>query len=266
MRTPPAVLPVAVLVLLLLSAPLGAPLHASPRAQGEPVGETAALEPPDRPLKAGFLVLDGVYNSELMAPYDVFQHTVFHTEPGIEVFTVSPDGAPVTTFEGLVLTPHHSFETAPPIDILVVPSAEHNLDTDLENEELIRWVRETGEEARWVMALCDGAFVLAQAGLLDGVAATTFPSDQQAFVQRFPEVSLKINVSFVHDGKAITSEGGAKSYDPAMYLVDLLYGPEVARGVGRGLLIPWPPEPHHPPRWIAHPRERRPDPKGGAGG
>jgi transcriptional regulator GlxA family with amidase domain len=197
----------------------------------------------NQPLRAGFLIIDGVYNSELAAPYDVLQHTIFHTKPrpGIEVFTVSPDGAMVTTFEGLKITPHHSFATAPPIDILVVPSAEHNMDTDLENEALITWVRETGGKARFVMSLCDGAFVLAKAGLLDGRAVTTFPGDQDRFAEMFPGLDLKRGVSFVHDGRAITSEGGAKSYDPAMYLVDHLYGEKATQGVGRGLLIPWPP-------------------------
>lgn len=199
----------------------------------------------DRPLVAGFLVVDGVYNSELAAPYDVLHHTVFHSQPkpGIEVFTVSPTGAMVTTFEGLKITPHHSFQTAPPIDILVVPSAEHSMDSDLENEALISWVQETGGKAHFVMSLCDGAFVLAKAGLLDGRAVTTFPGDQDRFAAKFPELDLRRGVSFVHDRQALTSEGGAKSYDPAMYLVDHLYGEKAAQGVGRGLLIHWPPEP-----------------------
>jgi transcriptional regulator GlxA family with amidase domain len=185
-------------------------------------------------------VVDGVYNSELMAPYDVLHHTVVHTDPdpGIEVFVVSPDGEAVTSFEGIRIVPHHSFESAPPIDILVVPSAEHSMGSDLENREMIDWVRETAGFARWVMSLCDGAFVLAEAGLLDGRSATTFPSDYDAFAERFPDVHLRINVSFVHDGKYLTSQGGAKSYDPAMYLVDRLYGEAVAQGVGRGLLTP----------------------------
>jgi len=207
--------------------------------------------PLDRPLLAGFLIVDGVYNSELMAPYDVLQHTIFHTQPGIEVTTVSPDGKTVTTFEGLRLEPHHSFETAPPLDILVVPSAEHSMDSDLENEAMIAWVRETGKNARFVISLCDGAFVLAKAGLLDGHAATTFPDDQKRFAEMFPQVDLRINVSFVHDGRMLTSEGGAKSYDVAMYLVDLLYGEEVAQGVGHGLLIDWPPRPGRAPRYVS---------------
>jgi transcriptional regulator GlxA family with amidase domain len=94
-----------------------------------------------------------------------------------------------------------------------------------------------------VVSLCDGAFVLAQAGLLDGVAATTFPDDYKRFAQMFPKVDLRINVSFVDAGKVLTSQGGARSYDVAMHLVDRLYGTKVAEGIGHGLLIPWPPNP-----------------------
>lgn len=243
---------VAALALTLLTACLSTTVPAQQPDETPGTAPADLLRPPeDRPLRAGFLVVDGVYNSELMAPYDILHHTVFHTQPGIEVTTISPDGEPVTTFEGIVLDPHHGFDSAPPLDILVVPSAEHSMDTDLENERLIAWVRETGKNARFVMSLCDGAFVLAKAGLLDDHAATTFPDDQKRFAQMFPGVDLRINVSFVHDGRAITSVGGAKSYDPAMYLVDLLYGEEVARGVGHGLLIDWPPKPGRAPRYVS---------------
>lgn len=208
--------------------------------------------PADRPLRAGFLVVDGVYNSELMAPYDVLHHTVFHTapRPGVEVFTVSPDGQPVTTFEGIRLTPHYSFANAPAIDILVVPSAKGSMDADLENAQMIDWVRRVGSEARYVMSLCDGAFVLARAGLLQGHAATTFPDDYERFSQMFPGVDLRINVSFVQDGKFLTSQGGAKSYAVAMHLIDWLYGEKVAQGVGHGLLLPWPQPPSSEPHVV----------------
>jgi transcriptional regulator GlxA family with amidase domain len=199
--------------------------------------------PTDRPLRAAFLVVDGVYNSELMAPFDVLQHTKFHAQPGIEPFTVSPTGEPVTTFEGIRVSPSYGFQNAPPVDILVVPSAAGSMDKDLQNAALIDWVRRVGGQARNVISLCDGAFVLAQAGLLEGVPATTFPDDYKRFAQAFPKVDLRINVSFVDAGKVLTSQGGARSYDVAMHLVDRLYGPQVARGIGHGLLIPWPPPP-----------------------
>jgi transcriptional regulator GlxA family with amidase domain len=159
----------------------------------------------------------------------------------MKVFTVSQDGGPVTTYEGLVIQPHYSFENAPAIDILVVPSAQHSRDTDRENTELIAWVQTAGKEARYVMSLCWGAFILAEAGLLDGGACTTFPSDFDTFAETFPQLEVERGASFVHAGKAITSQGGAKSFDAAMYLVDHLYGEKIAQAIGGGLLIQWPP-------------------------
>lgn len=194
---------------------------------------------PQKVLNVGFLAINGVYNSELMAPYDIFQHTIFHTDPGMKTFIVSPSLEPIVTFEGITVTPHYSFENVPEIDVLVVPSAEHNMDSDLEDEVLIDFVREKGGKAQFVMSLCDGAFILAQAGLLDGLKSTTFPSDIEKMRVRFPELDIYEDVSFVHDGKAITSAGGAKSYDPALYLVEYLYGKQKAKGVAKGLVIDW---------------------------
>ncbi len=194
---------------------------------------------PDRMLNVGFLAINGVYNSELIAPYDIFQHTIFHTDPGMKTFIVSPTLEPIVTFEGITITPHYSFDNTPDIDILVVPSAQHNMDSDLEDEVLINFVKETGTKARFVMSLCDGAFILAQAGLLNDVKCTTFPSDINKMRERFPALDIYEDVSFVHDGKMITSSGGAKSYDPALYLVEYLYGKQKARGVAKGLVIDW---------------------------
>jgi transcriptional regulator GlxA family with amidase domain len=192
-----------------------------------------------QPLQVGFLVLDKVYNSELMAPYDVFHHTIFHTKPGMRVSTVSLDGKSITTFEGLRLQTDYSLSNAPPLDILVIPSAEHNMDSDLKNSVVKDWVRKTAESAKYVVTLCDGAFILANTGLLNGKNATTFPSDIAHFKELFPAVKTLERFSFVRDGKYLTSHGGARSYDVAMYLVDVIYGEKIAAGIGKGLLIPW---------------------------
>lgn len=199
------------------------------------------LDKPDRTWQVGFLIMDGVYNTELTAPMDIFQHTIFHSQPGMEVFTIAQSLDPVTSFEGLRIVPDYSFtaEEYPPIDVLVVPSAEHHLDTDLENEEMIDFVRKTGKQAQYIMSLCDGAFVLAKAGLLTGLESTTFPSDIKTYRKLFPDLKVHEEVIFVHDGKAITGAGGAKSFEPALYLSELLYGKKAADGIARGLVIDW---------------------------
>lgn len=189
---------------------------------------------------AGFLIIDGVYNSELMAPYDIFQHTIFHTAGGIKVFTIAPEKDTITTFEGLKLIPDYGFEDAyPEIDILVVPSAEHHLDSDLENKVLIDFVRNTGKQADYTVSLCDGAFVLAKAGLVEGKISTTFPSDIPRYREMFPHLDIKEGLTFVHDQNLLTSAGGAKSYDVALYLVHHLYGEQITKNVGKGLVIDW---------------------------
>src|SRR5262245_24589842 len=218
-------------------ARLVAPLVAALPLLASVAAARAATAPPLRTI--GFLVLPGVYNSELMAPYDVLDHVRFRTRDAPRVFTVAPRAGPLRAFEGLTLTPHHTFADAPPIDVLVVPSAEHNMDSDLEDAKLIAWVRETGGKAKIVMSLCDGAFVLAKAGLLDGLEATTFPGDQDRFAKMFPAVKLQRGVILVHDGKAVTSVGGARSYDPAMYLVERLYGEDARAKIGEGLVLDW---------------------------
>lgn len=199
------------------------------------------VEKPDRILYVAFLIVEGVYNSELVAPMDILHHTVFHTDPGMVVFTVAPEKDTITTFEGLRIIPDYQIgeEAIPQIDVLVVPSAENSMDSDLENEELIGFVSRVGASAKYVMSLCDGAFVLAQAGLTTDHESTTFPSDIPKYREKFPDLTVHEGVSFVHDDNLITSAGGAKSYDPALYLVELLYGRNAAIGVGKGLVIDW---------------------------
>ncbi len=196
---------------------------------------------PDR-YNVAFLIMDGVYNTELTAPYDIFQHTVYRE--GIRpmnVFTVANTREPVTSFEGLRLLPDFNYltDSLPRIDILVVPSAEHHLDTDLEDTAMLDFVRRVDREALFVTSHCDGAFVLAAAGLLDDVVCTTFPSDITSFRARFPQIDMREYVYFVHDGKYITSAGGARSFDAALYLCEYLYGKKVARQLAEGLVIDW---------------------------
>ena len=194
-----------------------------------------------------FLIMDGVYNTELTAPWDIFHHTKFkkNIKP-MNVFLVADTYEPVLTFEGIRLLPDYNYlkDEMPKFDILVVPSAEHHLDSDLENKVMIDFVKKTGAEAQFVTSHCDGAFVLAKAGLLSGVSSTTFPSDISKYKKMFPELKVYDEIDdkkvlFVHDGKFITSAGGAKYFEAALYLCEYLYGKEIAKSLADGLVIDW---------------------------
>jgi transcriptional regulator GlxA family with amidase domain len=190
----------------------------------------------------GFLIMDGVYNTELTAPYDIFQHTIFRENiKAMNVFTVANTDEAVTTFEGMRILPDFNYltDSLPKIDILVVPSAEHHLDTDLEDTKMISFVQNVAKDAQFVTSHCDGAFVLAKAGLLNDVVSTTFPSDITKMRTMFPKLDIRDSTLFVHDGKFITSAGGAKSFEAALYLCEYLYGKEIAKSLAKGLVIDW---------------------------
>jgi len=189
-----------------------------------------------------FLIMDGVYNTELTAPFDIFQHTIFRDSiKPMNVFTVANTDAPIMTFEGMRILPDYNYtsDELPKIDILVIPSAEHHLDTDLEDEAMIDFVKRVDKNAQFITSHCDGAFVLAQAGLLNNKVSTTFPSDIDAMRERFQTLDIRKDLLFVHDGKYITSAGGAKSFEAALYLCEFLYGKEIAQSLAGGLVIDW---------------------------
>ncbi len=197
---------------------------------------------PDGPgLNVAFLIMDGTYNTELTAPLDIFHHTKFRDSiDAMDVFTIAESTDPITTFEQLTIIPDYSFnEEYPNIDILVVPSAEHHLDSDLENEALIDFILDTDETAQYMTSHCDGAFLLAQAGILDDIHCTTFPADIEEMRMRYDQPIIHDSTLFVHDGKYITSAGGAKSFEASLYLVELLYGRENAEQIAEGMVIDW---------------------------
>lgn len=189
-----------------------------------------------------FLIMDGTYNTELTAPFDIFQHTIFRQNiKAMNVFTVAKTDNPIVTFEGMRILPDFNYikDSLPKIDILVIPSAEHHLDSDLEDKVMLNFVKKVDKEATFMTSHCDGAFVLAKAGLLSNKVSTTFPSDIDKMRKMFPDLDIRKDVLFVHDGKYITSAGGAKSFEAALYLCEYLYGKESAKSLAGGLVIDW---------------------------
>ena len=231
----------AMLIIVLLMSCSPNPLDETPKTTHDRVNARTVDLDPTR-YNVGFLIMNGVYNTELTAPYDIFQHTIFRKGiKSMNTFLVANTLEPITSFEGIRMLPDFNYLKGdlPKIDILVVPSAEHHLDSDLEDEAMINFVKEVAKNAMYVTSHCDGAFVLAKAGLLDDVASTTFPSDLDKYAEMFPHLDVRKDVLFVHDGKYITSAGGAKSFEASLYLAEHLYGKEIANQLAKGLVIDW---------------------------
>jgi transcriptional regulator GlxA family with amidase domain len=189
-----------------------------------------------------FLIMDGTFNTEFTAPFDIFQHTKFREGiKAMNTFTVANTLKPITTFEGVRILPDFDYtkDELPRIDILVVPSAEHSMDKDLKDTTMLNFIKKIDKTSLYMTSHCDGAFLLAKSGILDSVASTTFPSDIENYKKMFPNLDVKDNVLFVHDDKYITSAGGAKSFEAALYLCEILYGEKITESLAKGLVIDW---------------------------
>jgi transcriptional regulator GlxA family with amidase domain len=203
----------SVVLAILLAGALSAQVHAL-AAPADPEGKETS---PERRYVL-ILIYPGVYNTEFMAPYDVFDHAGHHMDGTLEVVTVAADRGPVRTYEGLQVLPDHTFEDAPPAEILIVPSGE-NSERDMADDRLVGWIRDRARTARLTISHCWGAFLLAKAGLLDGVKATTFPPDVGKLGTMFPEIQVVPEARFVDAGRVITSAGGVYSFDASLYAV-----------------------------------------------
>ncbi len=203
--------------------------------------EIRAGKPAQRPLRVAILIYDGVFNTEFIAPLDVFQHAEARTRK-VEVFTVAPHLGSVLTAERLKVIPHHTFADAPNVDILVVPSGK-NHEKDMHDITLVSWIRERASKAKIVHANCWGAFLLGAAGILNGRWATTFPPDTGRLQKTFPRAIVQAEAKLVDDPgeqgqpRVITSAGGVVSYDAALYIVEDLLGHEVAESIARSLVF-----------------------------
>ena len=207
----------------------------------KPVGKSYGVELDSSRYNVGLLLLPGTYNTELTAPMDIFQHTIYRDSiKSMNVFTISNTSNLVKTFEGLWIKPDFNYlESYPDIDILVIPASEKNMTSDLEDKALLDFIRKTSATAEWVTSHCDGAFLLAKSGVIEGRWSTTFPGDVDDYIKMFPELEVKKDVLFVRDGKFITSAGGAKSFEASLYLAEELYGTKVTKRLAQGLVINW---------------------------
>ncbi len=206
---------------------------------------------PDR-YNVAFLIMNGTYDTELSAPFSIFQQTQFSENiKAMNLFTVANTLKPITTFEGIRILPDFNYtkKNLPQIDVLVIPGAEHHMDSDLQDVVMLSFTQKVDEKALYLTSHSNGAFVLAKSGLLDTVASTTFTDAIDGYQKMFPHLNVKKNSIFVHDGKYITSAGGAKSMDAALYLCEVLYGKEVAKTIAKGLVIDW--EVSNVPHFIA---------------
>lgn len=186
--------------------------------------------------RIGILVYDGVLTSDVTAPLEVFgvaSRLTWFSD--YEAITVSvSDQKTITTEEGLKIGVDAWIGELPELDVLILTSS-YDMDPLIENNQLIEFIQSTSKEADWMASNCSGAYLLAEAGLLNGKKATTWAGGESDLQKDYPAVKVQVNQNFVVDDKVITSNGSLVSYQAALKLLHLMSSESKAQEVADAL-------------------------------
>jgi cyclohexyl-isocyanide hydratase len=182
-------------------------------------------------------------------PYEIFcwaRPFWKNADVELNVMLIGHDaGVPVPSFNGASLTTHASFSSlaTQQLDVLFVPGGgDSYLNVALKDSDLLTFVSDQAEKAACVASVCTGAFVLAQANLLNGVQATTHWNFLTRFQSTYPDVQVVNGYPrYVRDGKFVTGGGISSGIDTALSLMGQIAGQQVGKDIE--LAIQYRPQP-----------------------
>jgi putative intracellular protease/amidase len=200
---------------------------------------------PKRKANVAILIFDGVQIVDYTGPYEVLGSWSRRN-----VYTVAEKSTPITTHMGMRVVPNYSFENSPKPDILVIPGGGNSdpgpkgrgVGAQLNNETLVRWIKESAAQSQYVMSVCNGAFLIARAGLLDGLEATTTAGMTDLLQSVTPRARVVADRRFVDNGKVMTTAGLTSGIDGALHLVEKLDGLGWAQLIAKSIEYNWQPE------------------------
>ena len=200
-------------------------------ACGMPLIEKSVAD--SRPTVA-ILLFDRVEIIDFAGPWEVFGGA------GYKVFTVSEKTDPIKAVYGQRILADYIFDNSPRADVLLVPGG--GVGGAVNNANVIRWVQNNAKNSTYVMSVCTGAFILAKAGLLDGLSATTVRHAIENLATAGRNIKPVHDKRYVDNGKIITTAGLSSGIDGAFYLVSKMKGLGIAEETALGLEYNWDPQ------------------------
>ncbi|MFA9216617.1 MAG: DJ-1/PfpI family protein [Sphingomonadaceae bacterium] len=187
----------------------------------------------------GIYVYDDVEVLDFAGPYEVFTcASRVHGAPlPFTVQLIAQRGTTLRARAGLRVLPDAVFSDAGQPDLLLIPGGV--VTAELAKPEVIAWIAATAPGCELVASVCTGAFLLAAAGLLDGLPATTHWDDLADLRQQFPQVQVQDGPRWIDTGRIITSAGISAGIDMALHLVERLAGRELALATAQRMEYDW---------------------------
>lgn len=195
-------------------------------------------------LNLAIYVFDQVEALDFAGPYEVFTtatrmaaRAAPEAPPAFNVFTVGRTREAVRARAGLKIEPDHTLADPPRIDVLIVPGGV--VGDEVAKPDVIGWIARTAPATRITASVCTGAFLLAQARLLDGLTVTTHWEDVADLRRDHPALNVVEGPRWCDAGPIVTSAGISAGIDMSLHLVRRLHGAALAERTARQMDFDW---------------------------
>lgn len=179
----------------------------------------------------GLLLFPDAEELDFVGPWEVFTASSMLREnqghPPDSAVLIAQALDPVRCNKGMRVLPDCTLDDHPPLDVLLIPGGMGTR-VQVENETVLRWLRELAPKLGWLTSVCTGSFLLARAGLAGGRSVATHWLMEDTLAAE-PDVTVIRDQRWVVDGNLVTSQGVSAGIDMALWLIGQIHGPEHAR-------------------------------------
>ncbi len=184
--------------------------------------------------KVAIMIFPGVQIIDYTGPFEVLG------EAGYDVYTVAEKAEPITTNMGMVVTPKYTFNNCPQPDVLVLPGGSVPQEADPNNPQVM-FVKRIAPKTTFTMSVCNGAFWLANSGLIDGKKATTFYGMLNDLKTKYPKIDVIDDAKFADNGQYMCTAGLSSGIEGALHMIEKIDGLGEAKSVALNMEYNWQP-------------------------
>ena len=188
-------------------------------------------------MNIGIYIYDQAEVLDFSGPFEVFSVANRLAKLGWNIWLVAEEKSLVEARGVFQVKPHYSIQNVPELDVLIVVGGVHS--DELRKTEVINWIRKTTEKTQITASVCTGAFLLAEAGLLDGLEVTTHWEDIPDLQRNYPNLQVRKGSRWIEQGKLFTAAGISAGIEMSLELVARLAGAELAERTARQMEYTW---------------------------
>ena len=187
-------------------------------------------------IEVGIILFNEVEVLDFAGPYEVFSLASKGKEQIFDVKTIGETSEVISARNGLKILPDLNFEDNFNLEILIVPGGYGAKEIEIKNSKMIEWIKLQQSKVKVLASVCTGAFLLAEAGILDNKKATTHWKEYDRLEKEYPKVEVVRHVKFMDEGHILTAGGISAGINMSFHIIERLFGVEVVKNLAKTMV------------------------------